>query len=263
MPSNPQSLRLTDLYRQRLLQSRQRVEREAAARWPTIEALDGTDWPQQLAQVVGQAQGEAVRATGGYLSAFLRLETGAPAAVTLDSRTYAGLSRDGRPLQEALRSPLIGTLGKLKEGATPDEALSYGLNRATRMVSVDFDHAHRSALLDTLEADDRFAGFERATAGTCGACMALSADGGPHFDVHPGCQCVPQPVVSGVPDLFSLPSPLALFASKTKAEQDEALGAEAADKVRSGAIELSDLVAVSPLATQPDFLTQAPIQDAE
>jgi hypothetical protein len=262
MPSNPQSLRLTALYRQRLLQSRQRVEQQAAARWPTIEGLDGTAWPAEMGRLVATAQAEAVRATAGYLAAFLRLETGAYATVTIDSRQYAGASRDGRPLQEALRSPLIGTLGRLKRGDDPDDALAYGLNRATRMVSVDFDHAHRTAARETITADKRFAGFQRATAGTCGACMALSGAGGPRFDVHPGCQCVPQPVVAGARDMFPLPSPLALFESKTKAEQNEALGQEAADKVRSGTIELSDLVATSAIATADDFITQAPVQDA-
>jgi hypothetical protein len=258
MPANPLSLRLTALYRQRLLQSRQRVEREAAARWPTIEALDGTDWPARVGQVVAQAQGEAVRAAAGYLSAFVRLETGTTAAIVLDSRAYAGRSRDGRPLPEAYVSPLIGTRWMLKQGAEPDEALRYGLNRGRRMASVDFDHAHRTALLDAIEADDRFEGHRRATAGTCGACMALSGDGGA-FDVHPGCQCVPQPVVTDVPDRFPLPSPQELFAAKTRAEQDEALGADVAEKVRKKTIELSDLVAVTPLATADDYITQKPL----
>jgi hypothetical protein len=214
-----------------------------------------------MAGVVGQAQAEAVRATGGYLSAFLRLETGRSGTVLLDSRAYAGLSRDGRPLPDAFRSPLIGTLAKLKEGADAAGALRYGLQRGQRMVSVDFDHAHRQALTDTIRSDDRFDRWERATAGTCGACMALSGAAGDEFLVHPGCLCVPQPVVSGVPDAFPLPSPAELFAAKTRAEQDEALGREAADKVRSGAVELSDLVAVSPIATAENFVTQKPVSD--
>ena len=51
------------------------------------------------------------------------------------------------------------------------------------------------------------------------------------------------------------------FDSLTREQQDEMLGAEAAEKVRSGAIELSDLVAVSALATAPNFITQAPVND--
>src|SRR5688572_23308247 len=123
MAANPLSLRLTEQFRQRLLASRQRLEREAAARWPTIGSLDQTVWPAEVARLVAQAQTEAVRATGGYLSAFVTLETGRRARITLDSRQYAGLSRDGRPLTEALTSPLIGTLAKLKQGDAPEQAL--------------------------------------------------------------------------------------------------------------------------------------------
>ena len=203
MPANPLSLRLTELFRQRLLVDRQRLERQAIDRWPTIDALDTTDWAAAMAGTVTQAQADAVRAASGYLNAFVRLETGRnrldrrTANVTLNSRAYAGVSRDGRPLAEALVSPLIGVKAKLKEGATPEEALAYGLQRGTRMVSVDFDHAHRSALLEAIQADERFQGWQRAVRGTCAACLAVAT--GPndstHFEVHPSCQCVSEPVV--------------------------------------------------------------------
>jgi hypothetical protein len=50
-----------------------------------------------------------------------------------------------------------------------------------------------------------------------------------------------------------------LFDAKSEAEQDEMVGAAAAEAIRSGSIELSELVAVTPLATdQPDYITQAP-----
>jgi hypothetical protein len=258
VPSNPKSLRLTGLYRERLLQARSRVEAEARARWPTIEQLDDTGWPGEMGQVVARSQLDAVRSTAAYLTAFLALETGRRRRVDIDTGMYAGRSRDGRILTDALRSPIIGVLGKLKEGWTPEQALDHGLNRALRMVSVDFDHAHRQALTDTVKVDDRFQGWQRVTRGTCGACMALSGSSGPHFEVHPGCQCVPQPVVAGVKDLFPVATAAELFRSKTKQEQDAALGPDTAEKVRSGSIELSELVAVTPLATdQPDFITQA------
>jgi hypothetical protein len=262
MASNPLSLRLTDLYRQRLLVTRQRLEREATVRWPTIDRLDATDWADQLAQVVSRAQTEAARASAGYLSAFASLELRRPVRLQIDSAAYAGVSRDGRPLKDALRSPLIGVRARLKEGATSQEALGYGLQRAIRMVSVDFDEAHITALLEAIDRDDRFDGWQRAVRGTCGACLgaATGPSGGLKWSRHPNCQCVCEPRVRGVPDRFPRLTGAELFASKTKAEQDEALGPEAAEKVRSGAIELSDLVAVSPLATADDFLTQAPVQ---
>jgi hypothetical protein len=155
-----------------------------------------------MAAATQQAQKDAVGATGAYLSAFLTSEVGhRTRGPILDTRRYSGLSRDGRPLTEALRSPMIGVRLKLKEGATPQEALAYGLNRAKRMVSVDYDHAHRTALLDGLAADERFAGWQRAVTGTCGACagdiaveVSTNLPSTP-LQVHPNCQCVTEPVV--------------------------------------------------------------------
>ena len=67
------------------------------------------------------------------------------------------------------------------------------------MVSVDFDHAHRTALLDAIDRDGRFDGWQRAIRGTCGACAALATgpSDGLLFEVHPGCQCVSEPIVRG------------------------------------------------------------------
>lgn len=197
MPSNPRSLRLTDAYRQRVLATRERLQAQAQRTWPTIETLDGTDWVDRMAAALTQAQAEAVRVSAAYLTAFLTSETGKRNTVSIDSRNYAGKSRDGRPLSESLRSPLIGTLKGLKDGLGASESLSVGLNRAVRMVGVDYDNAHHTALLETIASDDRFDGWQRSLSGTCGACAAVAAglNHGVEFPVHPGCKCVSQPTV--------------------------------------------------------------------
>jgi hypothetical protein len=59
-------------------------------------------------------------------------------------------------------------------------------------------------------------------------------------------------------ELAPLPTGQEIFDSKSKAEQDEMLGPEAAERVRSGEAQLADLVAESPQATADDFITQAP-----
>src|SRR5689334_21560980 len=122
MPRSPQSLRLTEAYRSRLVSLGKRVEAEARVAWPTIEEFDGTDWPERTARSLTRAQTEAVRLTAGYLAAFLRSESGRGTAPAIDSRKYAGVSRDGRPLTEALESPLIGTRKALKDGRGPEVA---------------------------------------------------------------------------------------------------------------------------------------------
>src|SRR5687768_12736225 len=193
VPANARSLQLTDAYRRRLLAIGERVERTARQAWPRIEDFDGTAWPDYMAAQLTRAQIEGVRLTAGYLGAFLRSETGRGTAPAIDSRQYAGKSRDGRPLSEALVSPLIGVRAALKDGKPPSAALAVGLNRATRTVKFEAVQTPRDALLATVEADERLSGWQRNVAGTCAACMALSGSSGPRFEVHPGCECVPMP----------------------------------------------------------------------
>jgi hypothetical protein len=202
MPAAESSLRITEAYRTRLFGLRSQLERRAETLWPTIEGLDDFTWTNKAAAATQNAQREAVALTGAYLTAFLTSEVGTRTrGPILDTRRYSGLSRDGRPLRDALRSPMIGVRFKLKEGATPEEALAYGLHRAKRMVSVDYDHAHRTALLDGLAADERFQGWQRAVTGTCGACAGdIAVEVSTNLPsiplrVHPNCQCVTEPVM--------------------------------------------------------------------
>ena len=263
MPHSPRSQLLTKQYRQRLDAQRDRLQRLAVERWPTIEELDSTDWTKRMATAVEQAQVEALRTTAGYLSAFLTLEMGKRTqSYGIDSRSKAGFSTDGQPLGEGLRSPLIGVYVRLKKGSDASEALGFGLSRARRQVGMDFDAAHRLALLEAIDSDDRFAGWQRATNGTCGACLAVAAHvhHGLSFPVHPGCHCVSEPVVSGVPNSFPRPTGTELFAQKSESEKNEAVGPKAAALLAVGAIELSELVQYEELdSDMPDLITQRPV----
>jgi hypothetical protein len=203
MPAAESSLRITEAYRSRLFAIRGGLIGRATAIWGAAGDLTDTSWTNRAASALEIAQGEAVTLTGAYLTAFLTSETGSRTrGPTLDTRAYSGLSRDGRALRESLRSPMIGTRLKLKEGASVEEALKFGLDRAKRMVSVDYDHAHRTALLDGLAADERFQGWQRAVTGTCGACAGdIAVEVSTNLpsiplQVHPNCQCVTEPVVA-------------------------------------------------------------------
>jgi len=264
VPRSSRSPQLTDAYRARLASIRQRTEQAAQRDWPTIDRLDTTAWAGRAAAVLAGAQTEAVRATAGFLTAYLSTELGRRVrAVMIDSRAYAGLSRDGRPLTESLQSPLIAVRAALKDGKPPPEALQAGLVRARRMVEMDLMHAARRSLLDAIDADDRITGWQRATAGTCGACMALSGTSGVQFAVHPGCQCVPAPTVRGVRNLVPILTGIEIFRRMSREEQDEQFGPEKAEALRAGEITLDELVSRSPLATdQPDFITEKPLDAA-
>lgn len=261
MPRSTRSLRATDLYRSRLKFIREQAETSALR---GFGSGDWDAWSERAATVVASAQTQAVRAASGYLTAFLSAELGRRVPVVrIDSRVYAGTSRDGRPVAESLRSPVIGMRAALKDGKSFEEALSVGVNRAKRIIEMDVMHAGRKPVLDTIEADDRFDGWKRATAGTCGACMALSGTSGDDFGVHPGCQCQPSPVVRGVRDLVPLLSGMEMFQRMTKDEQDAQFGPEKAEALRLGEITLAALVAHSTLdSDQPNFLTEAPLNAA-
>lgn len=264
MPRSHLSLNLSRSYRDRLAGIVDRVQTAARGSWPTIDELDTTIWPSRVAFTVQDAQREAVRATSGYLTAFLGSELGRRVStVQIASNAYAGKSRDGRRLVEALESPIIGVRAALKDGKSPAEALAFGFHRATRTLDLDVMHAARSALTDTIAADDRFDGWQRLTKGTCGACMALSAHSGPDFKVHPHCRCIPQPRVRGVPDSVPVKSGDELFRALTQAQQDEQFGEAKAALLRAGVISLAALVDESHLETdQDDFVTEKPLQDA-
>lgn len=261
MPAQRRSLQLTEAYRRRLLQLSTRAEDTARRTWPSIEQLDSTNWPEQTASALTRLQTEGVRLTAGYLAAFMRSESGRGTVPAIDSRLYAGLSRDGRPLSEALRSPIIGVLAALKEGRPPSTALNLGFVRAKRMVSFEAIQASRDALTDAIEASDRLTGWQRNVAGTCAACMALSGSQGPRFEVHPGCECVPMPTVKGVAQKIALPTGAALFAALTKEEQEAKIGPEAAQLVRDGEADLKDFVSHSETdSNQPRWITQRPAE---
>lgn len=62
---------------------------------------------------------------------------------------------------------------------------------------------------------------------------------------------------------MALATAAVLFARLTREEQDERFGPEKAEALRTGALEFTDLVQRSRLATsQRDFITEAPLDAA-
>lgn len=223
--------------------------------------LDDERWVGDTARRVAQAQTDAVRATSGYLSAFATLELGTRQVVRADAADYAGRARDGRPLEEALRSPVIGTKAALKLGEPVDAAVRAGFARARTAVGMDIDQAARHALSDAIARDDRFSGWQRALAGTCGACAARARgpESGTRFQVHPGCRCVQEPTVRGVSNTYLRPTGQQFFAALDAAKQDEMLGPDKAALVRTGEVSLADLVDESDMETEPNWITETPL----
>ncbi|MDP3937558.1 MAG: hypothetical protein Q8R92_05405 [Deltaproteobacteria bacterium] len=263
MPANRLSFALTDSYRERLNSIHGAVAGLARVNWTRLDPadLDGSyfAWRVVTLATLSAAQGQAAVASAGYGSAFLTAELGEQAtALKSPLSAYVGRSRDGRTLTDALASPLIAVKAALKQGQGMQRALRAGQNRALRILWLEIDHAATDSLLRSVDADDRFEGWQRAVRGTCGACLgaATGPSGGLLFPKHENCQCVVEPRVRGVRDRFPRPTGAALFAAMSQQEQDAAVGPEAAELVRSGAISLRELIGTSPQAQGDDCITQ-------
>lgn len=275
MPANLEALRATNAYRARLLAIRQQTIRAAALQWRGLDFADldasFARWQQATALVTAGAQGAAAGLASAYLTHYLRASLGARAhpAPAIDTAAYAGRSRDGRPLAEALRAPLYTVKIALGQGNAPAAAASIGFARAQRTVAAETMAASRGALSDGIREDDRVVGWRRAVdGGACGACLG-SATGAifPDEDVpevHDYCRCLAEPVVRGVRERTPRQTGPELWAAMTPAAQDALFagrgGKDKADLIRSGAASLEDLVHRSPMATRRDDITEAPLE---
>lgn len=265
MPSNRLSFRVTDAYRDALAETVETVAAATRILWarmpreqPDLEGEHARLLEALLPRVLA-AQIRAIELASGYLSSFLSSETGERTTVET-SNDRVGFARDGRPLPEAMRSPLAATLGALKGGQSLDVALRAGERRGVLIAGLAVDEAAQHALLVGIDTNDRFAGWQRAVRGTCGACLgsATGASRGLRFAKHPGCKCVSEPIVAGVRDRYPRPTGAALFAAMTDAQQDQAVGPTVADALRAGDVTLAELVGTSPQQLGDDFLTQSP-----
>ncbi len=264
MPATELAYRLTDSYRESVQTQIESVEASVRLLWsriprdrPDLDAEYDTLLRSLVPQTVAN-QSTAIRASSGYLSAFLTVETGEAARVTVPTNGI-GLARDGRPLVTALRSPLILVKTELKRGQTLDRALALGEQRALLMAGLAVDEIAQQALLLGIDQGERFDGWQRAVRGTCGACLgaANGPSGGLTFRKHPHCKCVSEPRVRGTRDRYPRPTGTDLFAAMTADEQDEAVGPRVAAAIRSGETSLAALVGESPQTHGDDFLTQA------
>ena len=205
MPTNPASLRITERYRARMVAIRERAQREARATWRKIDPdrLDDTYEVGMLTLTVSTLQREAARLSGGYLRAFVESELREPAGEPLVDARQVGQARNGDQLRKALESPMITTKVAIKDGHSPREALAIGRSALERMVGLATDTAAREALRVGMEATPDVVGWRRAVKGTCGACMGAATgtieNDAADLDIHPNCQCVSEPAITGRP----------------------------------------------------------------
>lgn len=273
MPARQASLAITDQYRARLLEQRQRAVRAAGSAWLrlSLDDLSGTfaSWLAIATAVTEAAQRAGVTLTRAYLATYLASELGRQTATPMIvDDAYVGQDGFGRGLQRALLPPLLTVKMRIGQGATPGQALGMGLNRATRLVATAAMSAPRGALSDAIQADDQIVGWRRVTAGNaCGACLGAATGAIQHDEevllVHDSCRCGKEPVVKGVRERVLRPTGQEIFDSLSREQQDVLFagrgGAEKADLVRAGQVELDGLITRQRLALGGEVITETPL----
>lgn len=275
MPSSARSIAITDAYRAQALAIRRRAVAGVSTSWATLLRLDELDlsfarWLVAAVALTSRAQAATVALSDAYLAAFVSEELGrAVDPVGLDVAAFAGRSTTGRPLAELFDPTLASVKRALAGGRPPEQASAIGRARATSSASFETDEAGRAALDEAMSSSKRVRGWRRVTAGrACGACLASSTGKvqkpAERLLVHPHCHCTKEPVVEGAPDEIRRPSGPELFHRMSKAEQNALFagrGGEAkAELVRSGEIELHDLITRNDQRSRQTVITETPLE---
>jgi len=270
MAANSRSLLITDRFGRRLAQVAQRLKLELDGRWSLDPGdFDGSYdlWRRVAVNMITAAQRHNLHLASGYLAAFSASETGRRTPPpTFDADEYVGMSRDGKPLTEALDRPLIDAKRAMSDGKDVATASSTARATALRSAQMDAYHAARGPVAGHLQVSGQAKGWRRVVVGeTCGACLA-AADGrimppSAGLKIHPGCDCVAEPVLSGVEERFYRPDGKQIFESQPLAVQDESLGSTTASLVREGEIDLADLFSEVTTEGGNTFIKQRPISE--
>lgn len=273
MPARAESAAITGTYRGALLALRERAIALVGNRWRLIDWLDlDRSFAEFLAaagETVALSQREAVRLTDAYLAAYLSSELGeAVPPQGLDPASFAGRTRDGRPVARVLTGALFAVKLAILQRRPREQALASGLAHTVRTVRTEVMESSRSALAEAIAREPRVRGWRRVTAGRpCGACLGLAGglrrtDRG--LDVHPSCRCTAEPVLAGVEERFPRPSGRELFDAMTPEEQDALFagsgGAAKADLIRSGKAQLADLIARDERPQWGTVIAEAPLE---
>jgi hypothetical protein len=273
MPATEQAIQVTDAYRTRLLTIRQRAVAVIRARWSLVNAddLDGTfdAWLTVATATLLAAQRTGVTLSDQYLATFLSAELGRtvpPAGV--DPDRFAGQDQAGQPLGKALAASLITAKIAIAQGRNRAEAQAMARNRAVRTTATESLSAPREALGVLMTENDAVKGWRRVTApGACGACLA-SADGSIQTDrlkIHRFDRCTSEPVVDGADETVRRPTGREIFDRLSPAQQAALFhgrgGEEKARLIRDGEVPFEALIAPTPLAAEPNGITEAPLQD--
>lgn len=258
------SLAITDAYRERSVALRGAVLVGVTQAWGLVRVDDldrtGRDAVRLARSVVEAGAAQAAALAGVYLQAFVTSELGRRVSVP----AVRVPELDGGDLASAVIASKVAAGYRRPR----NEILAGGLVRARTIASWQIASAARRSLLEAMVGTERIIGWRRATSGApCGACLAAATgairDTDEVPEAHTHCQCVAEPVVSGVSDAHPRPTGQQIFDGLTTEQQDRLFhghgGAEKADLIRSGQVPLSRLISTSEMATADGQITETPL----
>lgn len=264
MPADPRSLKLSELYHSRVATL---AERSAANLSSLFAPTPDDDLQSVFASfipvaggVVTSAQGAAATLSGAYFRTLAGFETKEALEAAPPAPDNAGFTSDGRPITEVMSS----TAPRVFKGL----AAGWKFDQAVRVARASFQRAAKTEVMDAagielhhqLESSEAVRGWQWASRGTCGACLALD-DGSVHsrserMQRHPNCTCAPLPV-------FDVEQPVKRetgrerFETMSFDEQNRLLGTEKAELLRIGLIAWDDLISEDHHRLWSDSLVEA------
>lgn len=218
---------------------------------------------QQIFLILGLGQEAVASQARNFVSEAYRVQGHSVDVPAINASRFAGISSDGRALEELLVGAVARSFERLNRGDSAETALKAGSDFLTMVAATQISDAGRAAdqvaitavQPETGEKVTRFGWVRMLQPPSCGRCAILAGrfyrwnDG---FQRHPMCDCKHIPVAEDVAgDLTT--DPQQYFDSLTKEQQDELFGVRVSQAIRDGA----DINQVVNAATRPGAMFTA------
>jgi hypothetical protein len=266
VPASETSLKLLRRYHDQVTsiasQTAVTVERVISRVEPGADFQSALDTAENL---IHAAQSAAASLAGGFFNSYALLETGEPPGEIDPLDENAGASIDGRALADVLGATRAKILGALREGRTFEEAIALGRASASRVAQTEVMDAARLELDHHMKEHPGVSRWRWLAHGTCPVCLGLDGSRerspGESLNGHPGCKCIQQPVFDGAEDVVPRPTGRDRFDALSMHEQDNLLGSDRAELIRTGELDWDDLIQESTSEEWRDIVSQRPVEE--
>jgi hypothetical protein len=214
---------------------------------------------ERIFVILSIGQETVAQEAAAYIETVLRAQDAIVDVPTLNPLNFAGISSDGRDLEDLLVGSVIRSLERLKHGDTPEAALKAGGDFLTMVAATQISDAGRAAdqvalvsaepREDKLEASVpdrttppsqkkfRYGWVRMLTPPSCSRCATLAGrfyKWNEGFERHPMCDCRHIPAIEAIASDLTT-NPKEYFNSLSKEDQDKYFGVSSSRAIRDGA----------------------------